>query len=150
MRSMFRVSGVRTRSMHCANAQTREMRGAVVELREVFNNTPDLWEQAGNLARQAENALLSAATGLNELAKEAIYGQLTSQKRELAGPHPTALERLLVERIVLCWVDLHYADALGRAPLHRRRDRVCRLMPQHLQLLPRRVLLPDCDHVPTF
>ena len=31
---------------------------------------------------------------------------------ELAGPQPSPLERLLVERIVLCWLHLHYAEAL--------------------------------------
>jgi hypothetical protein len=31
-------------------------------------------------------------------------------RAELAGPDPTPLERLLVERIVACWLQLHYID----------------------------------------
>jgi hypothetical protein len=30
--------------------------------------------------------------------------------RELRGPSPSVLERLLVDRIVVCWLALHYAE----------------------------------------
>lgn len=83
---------------------------AVSELRDVFDNNPALWEEAGNLATQAENSLLLAAAGSNKLTKEAISKKLLSQKRELAGPQSTVLEKLLVDRIVACWFDLHHAD----------------------------------------
>ncbi len=33
-------------------------------------------------------------------------------KTELAGPKPSPLERLLVDRIAACWLQVHYADAL--------------------------------------
>ena len=33
-------------------------------------------------------------------------------RRELAGPTPAPLERLLAERVVLCWMALHHAELL--------------------------------------
>jgi hypothetical protein len=32
-------------------------------------------------------------------------------RAELAGPEPSPLERLLVERVVACWLQVQYADA---------------------------------------
>ena len=43
-------------------------------------------------------------------------------RRELAGEHPTPLETLLVDRIVLSGLPLHYAEALYAQHLER-----CRL-----------------------
>ena len=31
---------------------------------------------------------------------------------ELAGPNPAPLERLLIERVVTCWLQLHYLELL--------------------------------------
>ena len=35
---------------------------------------------------------------------------------ELLGPSPTPLERLSVERVVACWLQLQYADTASAAP----------------------------------
>ena len=32
--------------------------------------------------------------------------------KELAGPAPSSLEQLLVERIVICWLHLYYAETI--------------------------------------
>jgi hypothetical protein len=37
---------------------------------------------------------------------------------ELAGPQPSPLERLLAERITLCWLHLYYAEALYAQNIH--------------------------------
>src|SRR5262249_20583590 len=42
-------------------------------------------------------------------------------RAELAGPEPSPLERLLIERVVSCWLQVNYADAAyaqikGNAP----------------------------------
>src|SRR6516165_10820796 len=37
--------------------------------------------------------------------------------RELAGPEPSVVERLLAERAVLCWMQLAHADALAAQSL---------------------------------
>ena len=33
-------------------------------------------------------------------------------RQELAGENPTALEKLLVERILACWLGVEHADAM--------------------------------------
>src|SRR5262249_21229520 len=47
----------------------------------------------------------------------AVLDQLAVQRAELAGPAATPLERLLVERVLLCWVQVSCADALAARAL---------------------------------
>lgn len=80
------------------------------ELRELFDAKPTRWETVGNMAIQAECSLVKVASGDNEVLEEAIYKKLNNMKKDLAGSAPTPLERLLVERVVACWFQVHYAD----------------------------------------
>lgn len=86
---------------------------ALAEVRNLAHTTlPDLWEAYGNIAQNAERTLVSVAAGENALTKEAITAKLESLRAELSGPNPTPLERLLVERVVLCWLQVNYEDAI--------------------------------------
>lgn len=67
----------------------------------------------GNLSQQAELALVSLMAGKNMAFREATLAQLKKMRQELAGPNPTALEKLLVERAVACWLEVQ--DAALRA-----------------------------------
>lgn len=61
----------------------------------------------GDLARQAERSLIDKAAGKNLAFKEGLLRKTELLRRELAGPTPTAMEKLLVERVVTCWLHLH-------------------------------------------
>lgn len=87
-------------------------RRALSALREVFDEYPGLWEECGNLALQAERALVAMVAGENEVTQEAMSRKLAAMREELAGSEPTPLERLLVERVVACWFQVQYADAI--------------------------------------
>jgi hypothetical protein len=65
----------------------------------------------GNLAKHAERSLISAAAGDDLAFKEALTRKLELLRTELEGPNPTPVERLLVERIVACWLQVQDADA---------------------------------------
>jgi hypothetical protein len=86
--------------------------GALAELRKALDADPGWWQQTGNVAWQAENAWLKAYAGKDELAKEATARKLQAMRRELCGPSPSPLERLLVSRITLTWLTLYHAEAL--------------------------------------
>jgi hypothetical protein len=64
----------------------------------------------GNLAEQAEQSLIRAAAGDDLAFKEALSRKLDLLRAELAGSDPTPVERLLVERIVACWLQVQDAD----------------------------------------
>ena len=66
----------------------------------------------GDLARQAEYALIKQAAGDNVAFEQALKRKLKLLRDELAGPNPSPLERLLVERVVACWLQVQHADVL--------------------------------------
>jgi hypothetical protein len=79
-------------------------------LRHLLDGRPDLWQVAGDLARNAELSWLLLITGTDLRARECLDRKVQALKAELAGPDPSPLERLLVERITACWLMVHYAD----------------------------------------
>jgi hypothetical protein len=80
---------------------------ALPAIRDFFNAAPAMWREYGNLATIAERALVNVAAGENLVLKEAVEKTMDSMRAELAGSHPTPLERLLVDRIVACWLQVH-------------------------------------------
>jgi hypothetical protein len=66
----------------------------------------------GDLGRQAQEAWLQLIAGPNLLLRESVARKAEELRRELAGPDPTPLERLLVDRVVASWIQTYYADAV--------------------------------------
>lgn len=64
----------------------------------------------GDLARDAERALLNSIAGVNLARREALQRRMDELRAELGGDNPRPLERLLVARVVLCWLHVHHAD----------------------------------------
>ncbi len=81
-------------------------------VRALFHTDPGLWREIGDLAAQAEKALVKVMAGENLVVQESLGRAMESMRSELAGPNPTPLERLLVDRVVACWLQVHYADAI--------------------------------------
>jgi hypothetical protein len=85
-------------------------RAAVTELQRLIETAPDLWTDLGDLARQARLAWLDLiGAGVSPLSN-ATTQAMTALHLDIVGPAPTTLERLLADRIVLCWLQVHYAD----------------------------------------
>jgi hypothetical protein len=82
---------------------------ALRKLLEVPANVDAL---GGDLARQAQHSLINKFSGDNLLFKESLPRKLDLMRAELAGANPTPLERLLVDRIVTCWLHLHHLEAI--------------------------------------
>jgi hypothetical protein len=84
---------------------------ALPELRMALDVNPWCWQRYGDLGRQSQAAWLELAGGKNLMLKESASRKAEQLRAELAGPEPSPLERLLVERIVSCWLQTSYADA---------------------------------------
>ena len=81
------------------------------ELQTFLDAHPEVWRQCGDLARHAEESLLTLATGNDLFGKEAVRKKLAEIKAELGGAEPPPLEKLLVERIAVCWLAVYFAEA---------------------------------------
>jgi len=64
----------------------------------------------GDLAFQAEESLLVAMLGEQEGAKTCVREKMKQMRKELGRDESSALERILIERIVATWLDLHFAE----------------------------------------
>ena len=82
-------------------------------LRAFLDAHPAAWRQCGDLARHALDAWITLVAGPDLVARESFARKAAELTAELAGPDPTPVEKLLVERVVACWLQLHHADAAG-------------------------------------
>jgi hypothetical protein len=82
-------------------------------LRKLLDHCPALSACYGSLAQTAREALIKCIGGEKNLAVQECYTRmLDAMGQELSGPASSPLERLLVERIVMCWLHLYYTEAL--------------------------------------
>jgi len=83
------------------------------QLRDLLDTRPEVWQHFGNLAGHAREAWLRVISANDLALRESTARKAEDLMRELAGPHPSPIERLLAERVILCWLQLHYADFLA-------------------------------------
>jgi hypothetical protein len=88
--------------------------GSREALRKFNNEYPTLAKVTadtyGNLASNAEKALVRQASGGNVLVDASTRTWLTNVQSGLAEPADTALEEMLVHRVSLCWFALNNAE----------------------------------------
>jgi hypothetical protein len=80
------------------------------QLQELLDQRPDLWRWAGDLAAHARESLLGLAAGNSLLVRESIRRKMDELATGLAEPAASPLVQLLIDRVVLCWVQVHLAD----------------------------------------
>jgi hypothetical protein len=127
---------------------------ALNELRKTLADFPWLISAlGGDLAMHAE-AMLVAKISKQPTVREAISANLNALRTELAGEKPNPIERLLIERVVACWLQVAYADSriagIERCSiqegdyLQRQQDRAHRRYMSALKMLAvvRRLALP--------
>ena len=84
---------------------------AFAEVKEMLERAGTVDVLGGNVAREALQRLVKSACGDNPVIREATDRKFDQMRADLLGPNPTALERLLVERIVATWYHLHHLEA---------------------------------------
>jgi hypothetical protein len=85
---------------------------AVTELTAIYDKClPDWWKHVADSAVRAQQAWVTLAAGETRLLSQgAIERMLRAMQESLAGPNPTALEQLLIDRILACWLQVQHAD----------------------------------------
>lgn len=96
----------------------------VPEMKQLLDAHPEIWEHYGDLALHARESWRHLASASNPYMYEALGRKLDAMKAKIAGSSPTPLEELLVERIVICWLQVSYADTLAAqtnptVPIHQ-------------------------------
>ena len=73
-------------------------------------NGKAILDVCGDLALQAEESLLVAILGDQEGAKTCVRAKMRQMRAELDWTESSALERILIERIVATWLDVYFAE----------------------------------------
>jgi hypothetical protein len=85
-------------------------RTALPALREALKD-PAVVDRWGDLPRHTQQHLVAQAGGGSLLYRESLPRKLELLRAELAGANPTPVERLLVERVLTCWLFLTGLEA---------------------------------------
>ena len=81
-------------------------------LREALEADPSLWQEYGDLAAQAQEAWLQLLAGTDYLLAESVRLKLGALRQELSAEGASPLEKLLIERVVACWLQTCYSDSV--------------------------------------
>ncbi|CAA9555975.1 MAG: hypothetical protein AVDCRST_MAG88-1113 [uncultured Thermomicrobiales bacterium] len=74
---------------------------------------PEYARQIGDVGEQARLQVIRRIAGQNTAVAEVVAGRLERLRRELAGPAPTPLEALLVDRICMNHLLLHRVEMIA-------------------------------------
>jgi hypothetical protein len=82
-------------------------------LRRQLDERPEIWQRAGDLAAHVEATWIRLAAEGNALAAESIRREADRLRIELRGASGTPIEKLLVDQIVGCWIQLKHAEIVA-------------------------------------
>jgi hypothetical protein len=81
---------------------------------EACQTVPRIWAVLSTLSSLAVRSwvdLLAPAGPGTEITRRSIEKEIERKRNEVVSENPALLERRLAERVALCWVAAHYADA---------------------------------------
>jgi len=84
---------------------------ALKSLKRVLDEVPKI-ARIVDLARDVEHSIVKKISGNDVFTQEALPRNLEAMREEIAGKTPSPLERLLAERITVCWLELQYFEAI--------------------------------------
>lgn len=85
---------------------------AIKQLRQLFDNHPEIWQQIGDLAKHAELTLARGVSKGELVMFESVRRMVQKLKRELGHNDASPLEKLAIQRVTICWLELQYAAAV--------------------------------------
>jgi hypothetical protein len=80
-------------------------------LRELFDKHPEIWRQYGDLARHSTEKLIRLVAGADLAMAESLVRSVDSLKARLAGDCAGPLEMLLIDRIAVTWLAVHWCES---------------------------------------
>lgn len=90
---------------------------SMTALRELLDRTPEVRAGVvGMLEDLVECKVIGSIANDNAVFEEGVHRRLDDLRKELGGPSPNPIERLCVDRIALCWLQVHEADLRAARP----------------------------------
>jgi len=114
MPSKTEIQQLRERITKMIDDANHSRPGSRETIRKFMEDCPGLsvLEDFGNAAQSAERELVNRASGGNVLVDETTRSWIAEVRAELVEPGDTELEKMLVQRTVLCWLSVNTAEQL--------------------------------------
>jgi hypothetical protein len=85
-------------------------RSALPTIREHLASRPDKYWQLVEYSRVVQNAQVKSYTGEGLYVHEVMNEVIDRLRKDLGGEDPSPLERLLIERIISCYLHVNFAE----------------------------------------
>ena len=82
----------------------------VQALRRYLDQHREVWRVLGDLAEFAYNRLVDATVGDQAALRESLQAGKQAMRDDLGYPQSAALERILIDHIILCWLRLYHVE----------------------------------------
>jgi hypothetical protein len=89
---------------------------ALPRIREILDTYPVIAAHLGDLAALVERAWIAVLAADNPLTIEAMKRTIQGMRQDLAGEHPTPLEKLLVGQVIVCWLEVQCLQGAAAEP----------------------------------
>ncbi|HBO44918.1 MAG TPA: hypothetical protein DD670_13515 [Planctomycetaceae bacterium] len=83
----------------------------VPRIRELLELAPQIWKNNSDAARHVGDAWIKLLAADNLLLRESLRNAVDAMYAEFGGDDPTPLERLLIDRLVVSWLQMSFLDA---------------------------------------
>lgn len=93
-------------------AMKRAKQGDPEALPQLIEQEPSLWQHFTDLARQAQESQLNALAGDDQFLKASIQAKFNALRKELGDGSSPVLEQIIIERILISWLQAQHADLL--------------------------------------
>jgi hypothetical protein len=82
-------------------------------LRHLLASRPEIWQQCADLGGNVLRRWIERLSLGDPLAEESLLLKVEAMKIDVGGTTTTPLEALLVDRILVCWLQLQQPDGLA-------------------------------------
>jgi hypothetical protein len=84
-------------------------------IKEILDQNEAAWRRLGDLGGLAERAWIDVLSLKNPVVAESLSRTLAAMRLELGGETPSPIEKLLVDQIVVSWLEVNCFELEGAA-----------------------------------
>lgn len=95
---------------------------ALAEIRKLLRADPATWRPFGDLTEHVKRLFLGLMVRNNIVARESLNLELEALTRELQQEHSSPLRKLVIDQILILWLDVHYQQTLAAEPREGKTD----------------------------
>ena len=85
---------------------------ALPRIKQLLDEHAQFTDHFGDVAKVAVECWLALYAANNAVLAEATRRKMVTWRASIADPNPSPLEALLIEQIMVCWMQSHYAEVM--------------------------------------